>query len=100
MGILQFFSLVLSLSLWLQDPDAARKEDPEFDADHAQERLNEVYERMSVIAGSTAESRASKILHGLGFTDKMQKRSTQSFRRERIAYPLMMIVQKFYPPVV
>lgn len=34
--------------------------------------MNEVYERMSAIAGSTAESRASKILHGLGFDAKMQ----------------------------
>ena len=44
------------------------------------ERLNEVYERMGQISASTAESRASKILHGLGFTDVMQKRSTNSFR--------------------
>ncbi len=64
----------------LQDPDAARAEDPDFDAGHAQERLNEVYERMNQIGSSTAESRASKILHGLGFTPIMQKRATQSFR--------------------
>jgi ATP-binding cassette subfamily F protein 1 len=64
----------------IQDPDQAIKEDPSFDADHAQERLNEVYDRMGVISGATAESRASKILHGLGFTDKMQKQTTQSFR--------------------
>ena len=60
------------------------KEDPDFDAEAAQERLNEVYDRMGVISGSTAESRASKILHGLGFSEKMQKRSTQSFRFGRL----------------
>lgn len=48
--------------------------------DEAQHRLNEVYERMNAMAASTAEARASKILHGLGFTDAMQKRPTQSFR--------------------
>lgn len=63
-----------------QDPEQAHKDDPSFDAEEAQARLNEVYERMGIIAGSTAESRASRILHGLGFSEKMQKRSTQSFR--------------------
>lgn len=52
----------------------------QFDHDADQERLNEVYERMAQISGSTAEARASKILHGLGFTESMQKRQTQSFR--------------------
>jgi ATPase subunit of ABC transporter with duplicated ATPase domains len=52
----------------------------QFDHDADQERLNEVYERMAQISGSTAEARASKILHGLGFTESMQKRPTQSFR--------------------
>ncbi len=46
----------------------------------SQDRLNEVYERMGQIGAASAESRASKILHGLGFTDAMQRRSTQSFR--------------------
>ena len=63
-----------------QDPDKARAEHPDFDADEAQERLNAVYERMNAMAASTAESRASRILHGLGFTVPMQRRSTQSFR--------------------
>ncbi|GFH15031.1 uncharacterized protein HaLaN_11185, partial [Haematococcus lacustris] len=51
----------------------------EHDADEDQERLNEVYERMNQIGASNAEARASKILHGLGFSDTMQKRATQSF---------------------
>ncbi len=46
----------------------------------AQERLNEIYERMAQIGAASAESRASKILHGLGFTEAMQRRTTTSFR--------------------
>ncbi|GAX85748.1 hypothetical protein CEUSTIGMA_g13163.t1 [Chlamydomonas eustigma] len=85
-----------SLNHLLQDPDQALKVDPSFDADHAQERLNEVYERMGVISGATAESRASKILHGLGFTDKMQKQTTQSFSggwRMRISLARALYIQ-------
>jgi ATPase subunit of ABC transporter with duplicated ATPase domains len=52
----------------------------QLDHDTAQHELNDVYERMNAIAAHTAEARASKILHGLGFTDVMQKRATQSFR--------------------
>lgn len=68
----------------MQDPDKAVAEDPDFDVEEAQHRLNEVYEKMSAISGSSAESRASKILHGLGFTVAMQRRSTQSFRCDRV----------------
>lgn len=68
----------------MQDPDKAAAEDPDFDVEEAQHRLNEVYEKMSAISGSSAESRASKILHGLGFTVAMQRRSTQSFRCGRV----------------
>jgi hypothetical protein len=39
-----------------------------------------VYERQNQISASTAESRASKILHGLGFSIDMQRRPTLSFR--------------------
>eukprot|EP00983_Pelagomonas_calceolata_P061187 1146717-Pelagomonas_calceolata.AAC.11 len=52
----------------------------QFDQETAQERLNEVYERQNQISASSAESRASKILHGLGFNTDMQRRPTQSFR--------------------
>jgi ATP-binding cassette subfamily F protein 1 len=61
-----------------------------------QARLNEVYERMGQIAASTAESRASKILHGLGFDTNMQKRSTQSFSggwRMRISLARALYIQ-------
>mmetsp|Transcript_28799 Transcript_28799/g.52898 ORF Transcript_28799/g.52898 Transcript_28799/m.52898 type:complete len:685 (-) Transcript_28799:233-2287(-) len=71
--------------------------DPEtFDHDAAQERLNEVYERMNQIGAGSAESRASKILHGLGFTEDMQKRPTQSFSggwRMRISLARALYVQ-------
>ena len=80
----------------LQDPDQSAAEDPNFEIEAAQARLNEVYERMGQIAGSTAESRASKILHGLGFTDVMQKRSTQSFSggwRMRISLARALYIQ-------
>lgn len=36
----------------------------------------EIYDRMAQIGADSAESRASKILHGLGFTDVMQVGST------------------------
>lgn len=35
-------------------------------------RLTEIYDRMAQIGADSAESRASKILHGLGFTEAMQ----------------------------
>lgn len=80
----------------LQEPDRTAAECPDFNLEVAQARLNEVYERMSQISGSTAESRASKILHGLGFTDVMQKRSTQSFSggwRMRISLARALYIQ-------
>ncbi|PNW88567.1 hypothetical protein CHLRE_01g034950v5 [Chlamydomonas reinhardtii] len=64
--------------------------------DTAQDRLNEVYERMAQIGASSAESRASKILHGLGFTEGMQRRSTQSFSggwRMRISLARALYIQ-------
>ncbi|KAG1675121.1 hypothetical protein FOA52_003344 [Chlamydomonas sp. UWO 241] len=84
------------LNAKLLDPDVAKEEDPDFVQEDAQARINEVYERMSAIAGSTAESRASKILHGLGFDTKMQARSTQSFSggwRMRISIARALYIQ-------
>jgi hypothetical protein len=52
---------------------------PGFDADGASDRLNEIYERMNLISASSAEARASKILHGLGFNEAWQQRPTSSF---------------------
>eukprot|EP00192_Tetraselmis_astigmatica_P006885 CAMPEP_0117674336 /NCGR_PEP_ID=MMETSP0804-20121206/14980_1 /TAXON_ID=1074897 /ORGANISM="Tetraselmis astigmatica, Strain CCMP880" /LENGTH=731 /DNA_ID=CAMNT_0005483191 /DNA_START=42 /DNA_END=2237 /DNA_ORIENTATION=+ len=42
-------------------------------------RLNAIYERMNELGSSTAEARASRILHGLGFSPSMQARPTSSF---------------------
>lgn len=64
--------------------------------DDDQDRLNEVYERMNEIGASTAEARASKILHGLGFTEVMQKRATNLFSggwRMRISLARALYIQ-------
>jgi len=45
----------------------------------AQERLIQIYDRLRDIRAYTAESRASAILSGLGFTEKMKKKETQQF---------------------
>ena len=42
------------------------------------DELNEVYERMSIIGATSAESRAAVILTGLGFNEEMQRSSTDS----------------------
>jgi ATP-binding cassette subfamily F protein 2 len=43
------------------------------------ERLNGLYERLDELDAATAEVRASTILHGLGFTPKMQTMATKEF---------------------
>lgn len=47
------------------------QEHEEDDTDLAH-RLTQIYDRMAEINAASAESRASKILHGLGFTEVMQ----------------------------
>eukprot|EP00916_Digyalum_oweni_P006269 GHVL01010833.1.p1 GENE.GHVL01010833.1~~GHVL01010833.1.p1 ORF type:complete len:707 (+),score=140.26 GHVL01010833.1:39-2159(+) len=42
-------------------------------------RLAIIFQRLEAIDSSTAESRASSILSGLGFTTEMQKKSTKAF---------------------
>lgn len=67
-----------------------------FDADEASERLNEVYERMQEINAASADARASKILHGLGFTKVMQARQTNLFSggwRMRISLARALYIQ-------
>lgn len=59
-------------------------------------RLTEVYERMAEIGGASAEARASKILHGLGFTEAMQQRATNLFSggwRMRISLARALYIQ-------
>lgn len=60
------------------------------------DRLNAIYERMAEIGGASAEARASKILHGLGFTEPMQKRATRDFSggwRMRISLARALYIQ-------
>lgn len=48
----------------------------------------DVYERLDDMSADTAEARAANILHGLGFTTKMQNTPTKDFSggwRMRIA---------------
>lgn len=60
------------------------------------DRLNEIYERMNELGSASAEARASKILHGLGFSEEMQKRSTNLFSggwRMRISLARALYIQ-------
>lgn len=48
----------------------------------------DIYERLEDMSAATAEARAAHILHGLGFTQKMQQTATKDFSggwRMRIA---------------
>jgi len=50
--------------------------------------LERIYERLEAMDSATAEMRAAQILHGLGFTKKMQNKKTRDFSggwRMRIA---------------
>lgn len=82
----------------LQEQLSAESHEAEehFDVDAASHRLTEIYERMNEMGASTAEARASKILHGLGFTEQMQQRPTQSFSggwRMRISLARALYIQ-------
>ena len=44
-----------------------------------QDRLTTIYERLDELDAATAETRASAILHGLGFTNRMQQMTTREF---------------------
>lgn len=62
----------------------------------AQEQLMDVYERLDDMSADTAEARAAHILHGLGFTTKMQKTPTKDFSggwRMRIALARALYVK-------
>jgi ATP-binding cassette subfamily F protein 1 len=59
-------------------------------------RLTEIYEKMAEIGGASAEARASKILHGLGFSKVMQGRATNLFSggwRMRISLARALYIQ-------
>ena len=59
-------------------------------------RLGEVYDEIEQLGGGSAEARASKILHGLGFSTKMQGRATRDFSggwRMRISLARALFIQ-------
>lgn len=66
------------------------------DADADGERLAEIYEEIENLGGGGAEAKASKILHGLGFTQAMQRRATRDFSggwRMRISLARALYIQ-------
>ncbi|XP_076623981.1 ATP-binding cassette sub-family F member 2 [Colletes latitarsis] len=68
----------------------------ECDEEDAQEQLMDVYERLEDMSADTAQARAAHILHGLGFTAKMQKTPTKDFSggwRMRIALARALYVK-------
>jgi len=69
----------LMADLTVEEKDKRYADGRPWNADEASERLNGIYEEMESIGAATAESKASKILAGLGFDADMQKRTTKSF---------------------
>ena len=66
------------------------------EAESAMDRLNQVYERLEELDATTAETRASKILAGLGFTTEMQLKKTKEFSggwRMRISLARALFIQ-------
>ena len=60
------------------------------------DRLTQVYERLEELDAATAETRASKILSGLGFTPEKQNKKTKEFSggwRMRIALARALFIQ-------
>jgi len=73
----------------------ADKDDTNAEED-AGEKLAELYEQLQLMGSDAAESQASKILAGLGFTKDMQGRPTKSFSggwRMRISLARALFVQ-------
>ncbi|KAJ1415980.1 P-loop containing nucleoside triphosphate hydrolase protein [Ochromonadaceae sp. CCMP2298] len=70
--------------------------DGQEDTDDIMERLTQVYERLEELDAATAETRASKILTGLGFTKETQHKKTKDFSggwRMRIALARALFIQ-------
>ncbi|KEH42262.1 putative adenosinetriphosphatase [Medicago truncatula] len=75
--------------------EGADKDDTNAEED-AGEKLAELYEQLQLMGSDAAESQASKILAGLGFTKDMQGRPTKSFSggwRMRISLARALFVQ-------
>jgi ABC-type dipeptide/oligopeptide/nickel transport system ATPase subunit len=76
--------------------DMMANEDGGESADDTLERLTQVYERLEELDAATAETRASKILAGLGFTPEKQNKKTREFSggwRMRIALARALFIQ-------
>jgi len=72
------------------------KDGKPMDQDAAHARLVEVYELLNAKNADGADARASKILHGLGFTPTMQTRTTKTFSggwRMRISLARALFIQ-------
>jgi len=70
--------------------------DDEEQINAVQQQLEMVYEKLDALDMDTAEARASQILHGLGFTTKMQQQKTREFSggwRMRIALARALFLQ-------
>ena len=66
------------------------------DHDELMDRLTQIYERLDEMDASSAETRASKILVGLGFTPEKQNKKTKEFSggwRMRIALARALFLQ-------
>lgn len=62
------------------------------------EKLMELYERLEELDADKAEVRASRILHGLGFTTAMQQKKLKDFSggwRMRVALARYNLTQGF-----
>ena len=76
--------------------DLMALEDGGDNADDTMERLTQVYERLEELDAATAETRASKILCGLGFTPEKQNKKTKEFSggwRMRISLARALFIQ-------
>ncbi|KAL1212530.1 ABC transporter F family member 4 [Cardamine amara subsp. amara] len=72
------------------------KETLEKDHEDAGDKLGEVYKRLNILEADAAKAHASKILAGLGFTEDMQKNTTESFSggwRMRISLARALFMQ-------
>lgn len=66
------------------------------DQDEVMDRLTQIYERLEQMDATTAEVRASRILHGLGFTTQTLQKKTRDFSggwRMRIALARALFIQ-------
>lgn len=80
----------------LQNTLASGEGDENDDDAGAAEKLTELYEKLQIMGSDAAESQASKILAGLGFTKDMQGRATRLFSggwRMRISLARALFVQ-------